>query len=243
MLVLIALGFIGLALLEGGFTFLSGRFAAQTAEGVARRLRNYLYDHIQRLTFSYHDRMETGELIQRSTSDVDAMRRFYAEQAIGIGRIILLFGINFVVLTRLNLRLALLSVIVVPVIVVLSYFFFKRISRAYEKYQEQEASLSTVLQENLSGVRVVKAFARQAYERDKFERENGEKYKRGPRRWRWRTRSSGRSPTSCAARRCCSATRWARMMAINGDDHRRHVPGLRRACSSGSSSRCATWAA
>ena len=178
-LALIALGFVGLALVEGGFTFLSGRFAAQTAEGVARRLRNYLYDHIQRLTFAYHDRMETGELIQRSTSDVDAMRRFYAEQAIGIGRIILLFGINFVVLTRLDLRLALLSVIVVPVIVILSYFFFKRISRAYEKYQEQEASLSTVLQENLSGVRVVKAFARQAYERDKFERENAEKYKRG----------------------------------------------------------------
>jgi ATP-binding cassette subfamily B protein len=98
---------------------------------------------------------------------------------IGIGRIILLFGINFFVLARLNLRLAVLSVVVVPVIVVLSYFFFKRISRAYEKYQEQEASLSTVLQENLSGVRVVKAFARQAYERDKFERENAKKYERG----------------------------------------------------------------
>jgi ATP-binding cassette, subfamily B, bacterial len=178
-LALIALGFIGLALVEGAFTFFSGRFAAQTAEGVARRLRNYLYDHIQRLTFSYHDRMETGELIQRSTSDVDAMRRFYAEQAIGIGRIILLFGINFVVLAQLNLRLAVLSVIVVPVVVVMSYVFFKRISRAYEKYQEQEATLSTVLQENLSGVRVVKAFARQGYERDKFERENAEKYKRG----------------------------------------------------------------
>nr|MCU0510086.1 ABC transporter transmembrane domain-containing protein [Anaerolineae bacterium] len=96
-LVLIALAFIGLAVLEGGFTFLSGRLAAQTAEGIARRLRNYLYDHIQRLTFGYHDRMQTGELIQRSTSDVDAMRRFYAEQALGIGRIILLFSINFFV--------------------------------------------------------------------------------------------------------------------------------------------------
>ena len=178
-LVLIALAFLGLAFLEGGFTFLSGRLAAQTAEGVARRLRNYLYDHIQRLTFSYHDRMQTGELIQRSTSDVDAMRRFYSEQALGIGRIILLFSINFLVVSRLNMRLALLSIIVVPVIVIMSYFFFKRISRAYEKYQEQEASLSTVLQENLSGVRVVKAFARQAYERDKFEKENAKKYERG----------------------------------------------------------------
>ncbi len=178
-LALIALAFIGLALVEGGFTFMSGRLAAQTAEGMAQRLRNYLYDHIQRLAFSYHDRMQTGELIQRSTSDVDAIRRFYSDQALGIGRIFLLFAINFVVISRLNMRLAWLSIIVVPLIVIMSYFFFKRISRAYEKYQEQEASLSTVLQENLSGVRVVKAFARQAYERDKFEKENAEKYNRG----------------------------------------------------------------
>jgi len=175
----IALGFLALALIEGGFTYLSGRLAALTAEGIARRLRNYLYDHIQRLTFSYHDHMQTGELIQRSTSDVDAVRRFYADQAIGIGRIILLFGINIIAVMRLNVRLALLSIIVVPLVVMISCFFFKRVSKAYEKYQEQEATLSTVLQENLSGVRVVKAFARQAYERDKFERENWQKYQRG----------------------------------------------------------------
>jgi ATP-binding cassette subfamily B protein len=175
----IAAGFIGLALIEGGFTFLSGRLAAQTAEGIARRLRNYLYDHIQRLTFAYHDRMQTGELIQRSTSDVDALRRFYSEQALGIGRIFLLFAINFTVLTRINMRLALLSVVVMPLILITSLYFFRRISRAYERYQEQEATLSTVLQENLSGVRVVKAFARQGYERDKFEKENAAKYGRG----------------------------------------------------------------
>ena len=94
-LVAVALGFVVLALVEGLFTFLSGKLASQTAEGIARRLRNYLYDHIQRLTFSYHDHTQTGELIQRSTSDVDALRRFYADQAIGIGRIFLLFTINF----------------------------------------------------------------------------------------------------------------------------------------------------
>lgn len=214
-LALIALSFIGLAFLEGGFTFLSGRLAAQTAEGVARRLRNYLYDHIQRLPFSYHDRMETGELIQRSTSDVDAIRRFYAEQAIGIGRIILLFGINFVVLSRLNLQLAVMSVIVVPVIVILSYFFFKRISRTYEKYQEQEAVLSTVLQENLSGVRVVKAFARQAYERDKFERENNEKYGRGRSLAMAHSLFWPISDTLCGAQMLFGYTMGA-LMAING---------------------------
>lgn len=178
-LVVVALGFVALALAEGGFTFMSGRLAAQTAEGVARRLRNYMYDHIQRLPFTYHDHMQTGELISRSTSDVEAIRRFFADQAIGIGRIVLLFGINFAAVARLNLRLALLSVIVIVPVLIISYFFFKRISKAYEAYQEQEATLSTVLQENLTGVRVVKAFARQAYEREKFERENWGKYRRG----------------------------------------------------------------
>jgi ATP-binding cassette subfamily B protein len=178
---LIALGFIGLALVEGAFTFLSGRLAAQTAEGIALRLRNYLFDHIQRLSFAYHDRMQTGELIQRATSDLDAVRRFFAEQAIGAGRIVLLFTINLAALLSLNWQLALASIVVVPLVVLVSAFFFRRVSKAYEAYQEQEAVLSTALQENLSGVRVVKAFARQAYERDRFERENWEKFQRGRR--------------------------------------------------------------
>jgi ATP-binding cassette subfamily B protein len=176
-----ALGFILLAALEGSFTYFSGRLAAFTAEGVVRRLRNYLFDHIQRLSFSYHDKTQTGELIQRSTSDVDALRRFYSEQAIGIGRIFLLFGINLFALIRLDARLALISVVVVPFIVVTSVLFFKKVTKAYERFQEQEAILSTTLQENLSGVRVVKAFSRQNFEIDKFEKVNWEKYQRGRR--------------------------------------------------------------
>jgi ATP-binding cassette subfamily B protein len=178
---LVALGFIGLALLQSGFTFLSGRLAALTSEGIVLRLRNYLFDHIQRLSFSYHDATPTGELIQRSTSDVDAIRRFFAEQAIGFGRITLLFTVNFIALLILNWRLALYSVVVIPFVVLLSIFFFRRISNAYEEYQEQDAKLSTTLQENLTGVRVVKAFARQAYEIDKFDQENWEKFLRGKR--------------------------------------------------------------
>jgi len=178
---LIALGFIGLAFLEGSMTFMSGRWAAQTAEGITRRLRNYLFDHIQYLSFTYHSKMETGELIQRSTSDVDALRRFYSDQAIGIGRIFLLFTVNFIALLSLNVKLAFISVAVVPLIVLTSIWFFKRVSKAYEAYQEQEATLSTTLQENLSGVRVVKAFARQEYEKNKFNQDNWEKFQRGKR--------------------------------------------------------------
>ncbi len=176
---LVAVGFILLALLEGGGSFLTGRLAAQVAEGSIRRLRNYLFNHIQHLRFSYHDQTETGELISRSTSDVDALRRFVADQAINFARITLLFVINFAALLMLHVRLALLSVLIVPVIVGISVFFFKKVSSAYEAYQEQEAALSTTLQENLSGIRVVKAFARQGYEIKKFEHDNWEKFIRG----------------------------------------------------------------
>jgi len=178
-LVMIAAGFVLLASLEGGFSFLSGRLAAETAEGSTRRLRNYLYDHIQNLTFTYHDKMQTGELIQRSTSDVDALRRFFADQAIGIGRIIILFAVNFAMIATINVQLAFISIIVVPIIVLTSILFFKQVSKKYEAYQEQDAVVSTTLQENLSGVRVVKAFARQSYEINKFEKENWKKYSLG----------------------------------------------------------------
>ena len=178
---IIALGFLGLALLQGGFTYLSGRCAARTAEGIVRRLRNYIYDHLQRLPFTYHDQAQTGELVQRSTSDVDAIRRFFQEQATGAGRILLLFAVNLAALLLLNTRLALLSIMVVPLTVLMSVFFFRKVFKAYEAYQEQEAVLSTALQENLTGVRVVKAFAREDYEIRKFESENWEKFLRGRR--------------------------------------------------------------
>ncbi|TSA47858.1 MAG: ABC transporter ATP-binding protein, partial [Chloroflexi bacterium] len=178
-LILIALGFVGLAVVEGGFSFLSGRLAAFSAEGITRRLRNFLFDHIQRLSFAYHSKTPTGDLIERVTSDVDSVRSFFNEQAIGVGRIVLLFIINFVAIWQLNWKLALASIIVIPFILAVSVWFFKKVTKAYEKYQEQEAALSTTLQENLTGVRVVKAFARQDYEKDKFEKDNWEKYLRG----------------------------------------------------------------
>ncbi|MCG3206781.1 MAG: putative multidrug export ATP-binding/permease protein [Anaerolineae bacterium] len=174
-----ALAFVGLAVVQGVFTFLSGKLAAHGAEGSILRLRNYLFDHIQRLSFSYHDKSQTGELVQRCSSDVDTIRRFFADQAIGVGRIILLFIVNWIALLSLNLKLGLLAVITMPIVLTISIFFFRKIHAAYELHQEQEGALSTVLQENLSGVRVVKAFARQRYEVNKFETTNHEQFERG----------------------------------------------------------------
>jgi len=180
-LALAGLGFVGLAAIQGLFTFVSGALSARTAENVARNLRNYLFDHIQRLTFTYHDQMQTGELISRASSDIDALRQFFSDQVVNAGQILLLFIINFMAIATIDLGLAIRSVIVVPLVLLTSIWFFRRITKAYEAYQEQEAVLSTALQENLAGVRVVKAFAQQTYEREKFERENWEKFVRGRR--------------------------------------------------------------
>lgn len=176
---LVALGYLCLALTEGGFNFLRGRWASYTAENVVWRIKNYVYDHLQRLTFGYHDRMQTGELLQRSTSDVDAVKRFYSEELVELGRITILFLVNFVAIMTLSFQLALLSVVILPALAVISIFFFRKISKKYEDFQEREAELSTTLQENLSGVRVVKAFARQDYETNKFEKTNLARYNSG----------------------------------------------------------------
>jgi ATP-binding cassette subfamily B protein len=178
---LIALGFVGLAVFQGGFTFISGKLAARSAEGVILRLRNYLFDHIQRLPFTYHDHTQTGELIQRCTSDVDAVRRFFAEQAIEVGRVLMLFTINFAALLSINTRLAWLSILSFPLAFIYSSLVARRIHTVYESHQEQEGVLSATLQENLTGIRVVKAFARQQFEIDKFEQANFELYQRGRR--------------------------------------------------------------
>jgi ATP-binding cassette subfamily B protein len=172
---------LGLAALQGAFSFLSSRLSSRTAEATIRRLRDAYYDHVQKLPFPYLDRTPTGDLIERATSDIDAVRRFYADQAVGFNRIVLLLGVNFTALTVLNARLALLSLMVMPLVLGVSVIFFKAISRRYERYQEQEAILSTVLQENLTGVRVVKAFARQGFEMDRFDEVNREKFRRGRR--------------------------------------------------------------
>lgn len=176
---LVAIGFVLLALLEGGASYMGGRLSARAAEQVAWRLRNFLFDHMQRLSFSYHDRMQTGELLQRATSDVETIRRFFVEQGVGLGRVLILFTVNLIAITFIEPLLAVVSVLVIPIMVVMSFYFFRKISEIYDDFQAKEAVLSTTLQENLSGVRVVKAFARQDYERNKFEQNNWAKYQSG----------------------------------------------------------------
>ena len=179
MIILFTLLFGGISLFRAVFSFLEGKGKAKVSETVVRDIRNRMYDHIQHLSFQYHDKAQTGELVQRATSDVDAVRRFFAEQVPGIARIGLLFVINFVILMVLDYRLALLSIIAVPLITFISVFFFRLIFRAYDDFQEHQGKMTAKIQENLSGIRVVRAFARQDWEKDRFRKVNNTQRQKG----------------------------------------------------------------
>ena len=173
--------FLTLAVVQAGFSFNSGRLAARAAEGVALRLRVALFDHIQWMSFRALDKQQTGDLLQRSTSDVDTIHQFYSEQALETGRILSLFVVNLAAIMVIHVPLALVSVATIPFTVVVSGLFFKRLERVYRQYQEQDSVLSTTMQESLTAVRVVRAFARQDHENQKFERDNLERFRLGRR--------------------------------------------------------------
>jgi ATP-binding cassette subfamily B protein len=158
---------------------LAGWARSKTAENIIRDLRNRLFDHIQHLSFPYHDNINSGELIQRSTSDIDMVRQFYANQIPGLARILFMFIINFIAVLILDYRLALFSVSIIPVIVVVSIFFFGKIYKAYSEHQDQEGLATSFAKENLSGIRVVRAFARQKEEKHKFDKINSLQRDRG----------------------------------------------------------------
>lgn len=170
---------IAFAAVRGLVSYFTGRLNARVSEGIALSLRNTIYDHLQKLSFSYHDNAKTGDLIQRATTDVDTIRRFFAEQIPGVFRIICLFIINFSVISWIDIRLALVTIIISPVILIISALFFYRIHKAYMNYEEEDGRVSALLQENLTGVRVVKAFGRQNFESEKFEKLNRRRYRLG----------------------------------------------------------------
>ncbi|MFW5873363.1 MAG: ABC transporter ATP-binding protein [Bacillota bacterium] len=169
-----ALLILFITILRGGFLYLKGKWAAEGAEEFARNLRNELFEHLQYLDFNYHIRKDTGDLIQRSTSDLDTIRRFLSIQLVEVGRAFFMLTTVLIIMLSLDLYMTLISMMVVPIIFVFAYVFFKKVKVAFKASDEAEARLSTVIQENLTGVRVVKAFAKQPYEKVKFDKKNNE---------------------------------------------------------------------
>lgn len=152
--------------------FLRGKSNGITSETVSRNIRNKLFDHIQYLPYSYHQQSQTGDLIQRVTSDVDTIRRFLANQISEFTFGVLTIIIAGFILFSIHTQLALLSLISIPVLILYAYFFFKSMQVAFKASDESEAYLTTVLQENVDGTRVVKAFNRESYELEKFTKAN-----------------------------------------------------------------------
>ena len=175
----VVLLFFGLSCMRAVFSYFANRLINQTAETVAKRLRNCLFDHMQYLSFTWHDNADSGDLIVRATSDIDAVRKLFTEQVYGICRVLFYFSINLSLICRIDSTLGLTTLIIVPLILGTSLFFFAKIGKLYEQYQNEDSVVSSILQENLNGVRVVKAFARQDFEEEKFNEAIWKRYKTG----------------------------------------------------------------
>ncbi|WP_242942492.1 ABC transporter ATP-binding protein [Proteiniborus sp. DW1] len=169
-----SLALIILTIGRGLFTYLRGKWSAVASESIAKNLREKVYDHLQHLSYEYHVKAETGDLIQRCTSDIETIRRFLAVQFVEIGYAVFMITFVLSILLSLSVKLTLIAMLVVPVIFVAAIVFFIKMRDAFQKSDEAEGRLSNVLQENLTGIRVVRAFARQQYEIDKFDEKNVE---------------------------------------------------------------------
>jgi len=158
----------------GFFMYLRGRCVVTVSEDAALRLRESLYDHIQKLTYEYHVKAQTGDLIQRCTSDVNTIRQFLAARVIELVRMVFTLGVAVFFMFGLHVQLTFVSFAVVPFILWFSAKYYAQVSDIFHKVDVKEAELHTVLQENLSGVRVVRAFGCEKFEIGKFEAKNDE---------------------------------------------------------------------
>jgi ATP-binding cassette, subfamily B, multidrug efflux pump len=171
---LIVGGIVGIALARGLFTFLQGYLAERASQGVAYDLRDALFERIERLSFSYYDRVQTGQLVTRLTSDVEQIRAFAGSGVVQLANaVVMLIGATALLL-YLDWQLALVALAIVPVIALLLVRFVGRIRPLFREVQQTLGRLNTVLQEDLSGVRVIRAFAREDYETDRYKAVNDE---------------------------------------------------------------------
>ena len=159
---------LGLSLFGGLFQYLRGRWSAEASEAIAERMRERLYAHLQSMSYAYHVGAETGDLIQRCTLDVETVRRFLATQVIEIFRILLMIGLALKLMSGIHLKLMLISLTLVPLLFILALWFFHWVQKLFAEADEADGKLSAMLQESLTGVRVVRAFGRQRYENDRF---------------------------------------------------------------------------
>lgn len=169
---ILSLGIIGVSALSGVSMFVSRTCTARAGENFAKNMRDSLFVHVQRLPMNWHDRNQTGDIIQRCTSDVEVIRNFVVTQLLEVFRTIFLVGISFAMMVSMDRKLAAVVLLFVPVVAGYSAIFYHLIAKRFAKADEAEGELSTVVQENATGVRVVRAFGREQFEMDRFREKN-----------------------------------------------------------------------
>ncbi len=164
-----AIGVAVCAVVSTVFNFISRKTLAHGTERFTRKLRDNLFSHVQHLPFSWHTETQTGDIIQRCTSDVETTKRFVSMQLIEVVRTVVLLIIAFIMMFRLDVKMAIVCGIFVPIILGYTMIFFKQIAKKFLHCDEAEGDLMVKVQENLTGVRVVRAFGRERYEIDTFD--------------------------------------------------------------------------
>lgn len=168
-LVIAALVIVAFAVMRGLFSFVQSYMAEKTSQGIAFDFRNDIFSKIQRLSFSYYDRNQTGQLMIRATDDVEKVRLFIAQGLVLAAQAFLLLGVTLLILLFTNWRLTLAIIWILPVAFVLFAIFGALSTPLFIQVQMRLSKLNTVLQENLAGIKVVKAFAREKYEQKRFD--------------------------------------------------------------------------
>ena len=160
------------AVLAGFFNFLSRVNMAQGSERMINNLRVRLFKHTQSLPFEWHTKNLTGDIIQRCTSDVETTRRFVFQQLLEVLRTVIMLVIAMAIMFSLNVIMAVVVTVFLPIILCYTVFFFKRVAKKFLECDEAEGELMVRVQENLTGVRVVRAFGRERYETERFDEKN-----------------------------------------------------------------------
>lgn len=173
-LVLCGSAYLLFTVLNGIFTYLRRRYIAYASEGMAKRLRDALYEHINAVPYDYHKHVSTGDLVQRCTSDVETVRKFLSVQMMDILRTVVMFLTAAVILLRIHVPMALISMVTLPFLTVSSFVYLKHVEASFRKADEAEGALSAHLQENVTGMRIVRAFGQQKAELDKFTKLNAD---------------------------------------------------------------------
>ena len=159
---------IGLSIVRGGLSYFQNYFGEAVSQYVSYDLRNRLYDHVQHLSFGFHDKNHTGQVMSRAITDVENIRMFVNMGIVRTPYFLSLFVVVSIILVRMDWQLGLASIGFVPLVMVVSGIVRLRLREAWLKIQDMMADLNTVLQENLTGQRVVKAFASEDFENQKY---------------------------------------------------------------------------